>query len=174
MENVIVNLQIFLGGDMGMGMLQDRINELDSAIVNVVGDLVNTMGFYHTDRLMSYLEEGKKNWSSTGRYPFEELEFHNIKTNATIILQQDGVETTRYKYIKVKNGSLMYENRQNKSGKATAVYEIRKEVFSSTWNLRFADNSLVFETWKDMQNHVLTTYHYDIGEELSDGEKVTS
>lgn len=31
MENVIVNLQVFLGGDMGMGMLQDRINELDSA-----------------------------------------------------------------------------------------------------------------------------------------------
>lgn len=35
--NVIVNLQIFLKGGIGMGMLQDRINELDSAIVNVVG-----------------------------------------------------------------------------------------------------------------------------------------
>lgn len=174
MGNVIVNLQIFLGGGIGMGMLQDRINELDSAIVNVVGDLVNTMGFYNTDRLMSYLEEGKKNWSSTGRYPFEELVFHNIKTNATIILQQDEIEITRYKYIKVKNGSLMYENKQNKSGRATAVYEIRKEVYSSTWNLRFADNSQAFQTWEDMKKHVLTTYKYDIGEELLDGETVTS
>ncbi|MEG0579224.1 MAG: hypothetical protein RR490_04835 [Niameybacter sp.] len=157
-----------------MGMLQERINELDSAIVNVVGDLVNTMGFYNTDRLMSYLHEGRKNWSSTGRYPFEELAFHNIKTNATIIFQQDGVDIARYKYIKVKNGSLMYENQQNKSGKTTAVYEIREEVYSSTWNLRFADNSLVFETWEDMKKHVLTTYNYDIGEAVLDGEKVTS
>lgn len=174
MENGIFNLQIFLGGDMGMGMLQDRINELDSAIVNVVGDLVNTMGFYNTDRLMSYLGEGKKNWSSTGRYPFEELAFHNIKTNATIILQKDGEEVARYQYINVKNGTLVYDNEQNKSGKATAVYEVRKEVYSSTWNLRFADKSLVYDTWNDMQNHVLTTYHYDIGEELLDGETVTS
>lgn len=147
-----------------MGMLQDRINELDSAIVNVVGDLVNTVGFYNTDRLMSYLEEGKKNWSSIGRYPLEELVFHNIKTNATFILQHDGVEITRYKYIKVKNGSLMYENKQNKSGKATAVYEIRKEVYSSTWNLRFADKSQVFQTWDNMRIQVLSEYKYDIGE----------
>ncbi len=174
MGNGIVNLQIFLDGGIGMGMLQDRINELDSAIVNVVGDLVNTMGFYNTDRLMSYLHEGKKNWSSTGRYPFEELAFHNIKTNATIIFQQDGVDIARYKYIKVKNGSLMYENQQNKSGKTTAVYEIRKEVYSSTWNLRFTDNSQAFQTWEDMQIQVMSKYKYDIGEELLDGETVTS
>lgn len=172
MENGIVNLQIFLGG--GIGMLQDRINELDSAIVNVVGDWVNTLGFYNTDRLNSYLEEGKKNWSSTGRYPFEELSFHNIKTSATIILQQDGGEVARYQYIYVKNGTLVYDNEQNKSGKASAIYEIRKEVYSATWNLRFACNSLVFETWEDMQNHVLTTYKYDIGEVLLNGETVTS
>lgn len=173
MENVIVNLQILLGG-VKMGMLQDRINELDSAIVNVVGNLVNTVGFYNTDRLMSYLEEGKKNWSSTGRYPFEELVFHNIKTNATIILQQNGLEIARYKYKKVDNGSLLYENQQNKSGKATAVYEIRKEMYSSTWNLRFADKSQVFQTWEDMQTQVLAEYKYDIGEELLDGETVTT
>lgn|GEM_PF-2754363 len=172
MENVIVNLQIFLGGDIVI--LQDRINELESAIVNVVEDLVYTLGFYNTERLKSYLEKGKRNWSSAGRYPLEELAFHNIKTNATFILQQDGREVVRFQYINVENGTLVYNNQQNKSGKATAVYEIRKEVYSSTWNLRFSDNSLVFETWKDMQNHVLTTYKYDIGEELVDGKKVTS
>ena len=104
------------------------------------------------------------------RYPFKEIEFHNIKTNATIMVQQDGKEITRYRYIKVKNGVLVYGNEQNKSGKATALYEIRKEVYSSTWNIRFADYSLVFETWNDMQKHVLTTYKYGIGEELLDGE----
>ena len=155
-------------------MLQERINELDSAIVNIVGDLVYTLGFYNTDRLNSYIDEGMKNWSSTGRYPFEEIMFHNIKTNATIIVQHDGKEVARYQFINVKNGTLVYDNEQNKSGRATAIYAIRKEVYSSTWNLRLADNSLVFDTWEDMQNHVLTTYKYDIGEELFDGEKVTS
>ena len=172
MGNGIFNLQIFLGGDIEM--LQDRINELNSAIVNIVGKWAYTLGFYNTERLNSYLELGKKNWSSRGMYPFEELEFHNIKTNATIILQQDGIEIARYQYINIKNGTLIYENEQNKSRKATAVYEIRREVYSSTWNLRFADNSLVFDTWKNMQNHVLTTYKCDIGEEPLDGEKVTS
>lgn len=164
MENVIVKLQIFLGG--GIEMLQERINELDSAILNVVGDWVYTLGFYNTERLNSFLDKGKKNWSSTGRYPFEELVFHNIKTHATIILQYDGGDVARYQYINVKNGVLVYDNVLNKSGKATGVYEIRKEVYSSTWNLRFADNSLVFAVWGDMRNYVLTTYNYDIGDEL--------
>lgn len=126
MENVIFNLQILLGG-VEMGMLQDRVNELDSAIVNVTGNFVNTMGFYNTDRLMSYLGEGKKNWSSTGRYPFEELVFHNIKSNATIVLQQNGIEIARYKYIKVANGSLMYENQRNKSGKLQQFMRLGKK-----------------------------------------------
>lgn len=169
----MVILQIFLYGGRRMGMLQDRINELDSAIVNVVGNFVSTMGFYNTDRLMSYLE-GKKNWSSIEKYPFEALTFHNIKTNATIIFQQDGIDIARYKYIRVKNGSLIYENQQNKSGKATAVYEIRKEIYSSIWNLRFADSSQSFKTWEDMQKHILSTYKYDIGEELFDEESLTS
>ncbi len=172
MENVIVKLQIFLGS--GIEMLQERINELDSAILNVVGNWVYTLGFYNTERLNSYLEKGKKNWSSTGRYPIEEFAFDNIKTNATIILQHDGGEVARYQYINVKNGVLVYDNVQNKSGKTTGVYEIRKEVYFSTWNLRFADNSLVFESWRDMQNYVLTTFKYDIGDELLDGEKITS
>ncbi|MEE1130990.1 MAG: hypothetical protein UHX00_05080 [Caryophanon sp.] len=155
-------------------MLQNRINELDSAIVNIVGDFVNTIGFYSTERLVSFLEEGKKNWSSTGRYPYQNLAFHNIRTNATIILQENGIEVSRYKYVNIKNGNLIYDNDQNKSGKATAVYEIRKEVYSRTWNLRFADNSLTFERWKDMRNHVLDNYRYDIGEELLDGETVNT
>ncbi|WP_193767336.1 hypothetical protein [Lysinibacillus sp. OL1] len=36
MENVIVDLQIFLNGSVEV--LQDRIDELDSAVVNVVGE----------------------------------------------------------------------------------------------------------------------------------------
>ncbi|WP_300383520.1 hypothetical protein [Clostridium sp.] len=155
-------------------MLQDRINELDSAIVNVVGEWVYTIGFYSTERLHSYLEKGKKNWSSIGKYPLEELSFHDIKTNATVILQHDSEEVTRYQYVKIKNGVLSYENVQNKSGKATGVYEIRKEVYFSTWNIRFANNSLVFETWEDMRNHVFTRYKYDIGEVYLDGADVTS
>ncbi len=147
-------------------MLQKRIDELDSAIVNVVGDWVFTLGFYNTERLNSYLEKGKENWSSKGRYTFEELTFHDIKTNATIILQHDGEVVARYKYINFESGVLVYENVENKSGKTTGIYEVRKEVYSSSWNFKFADNSLMFETWEDMQKHVLTMYKYDIGGEL--------
>ncbi|MFD1927314.1 hypothetical protein ACFSFY_04455 [Sporosarcina siberiensis] len=158
----------------GIEMLLERINELDSAILNVVEDWVYILGFYNTERLNSYLEKGKKNWSSMGLYPFEELVFHNIKTNATIILQQDGVEVARYQYINIDSGVLVYDNVRNKTGKATGAYQIRKEVYSSSWNLKFADSSLIFEEWEDMQSYVLMTYKYDIGEVLLDGEAVTS
>ncbi len=94
MENDIVNSQIFLGN--GIVILQDRINELESVIVNIVGDWVYTLGFYNTERLKSYLEKGERNWSSTGRYPLEELAFYNIKTNATFSLKQDGREVVRF------------------------------------------------------------------------------
>lgn len=155
-------------------MLQERINELNSAIVNVVGDLVYILGFYNTEMLNLYLNEGKDNWSSKGRYPNEELVFHNIKTNATIILQENGLEVARFQYVNVTSGVLEYFNESNKSGKATAVYEIRNEQYSSMWNLRLINESHVFNEWEEMRSYLLATYNYDIGEVLLDGEKVTS
>ena len=155
-------------------MLQERINELDSAIINIKGNLVYTIGFYNTNMLNLFLNEGKKNWSSTGRYDFEEITFHNIKTDATFILQKDDIEIAQYRYKVVKTGTLVYENEQNKSGKATSIYEIRKELYSTTWNLRIADSSLVFETWEDMRNYILTEYQSDIGEVILDEESVNS
>lgn len=47
-------------------------------------------------------------------------------------------------------------------------------MYSSTWNLRFADKSQAFQTWEDMQIQVLAKYKYDIGKEILDGETVTS
>ena len=154
-------------------MLQERVNEFNSAIVNIVGELVYTVGFYNSERLREFVEEGKKNWSSTGRYPFEQLTFHTIKSNAVFIVQQDGIEVARYKYVHVKNGTMVYTNEQNKSGKATAVYEIRREEYSQTWNIRFAKESLTFETWEEMKQYFLTNYQYDIGEEFLNAENIT-
>lgn len=145
-------------------MLQTRINELDSAIVNIVGDLVYTRGFYNTKMLNSYLTKALKNWSSMGRYPYEELVFHSIKTNATIILQENGVEIDRYQYVHVKSGVMEYSKESNKSGKAAAVYEIRKEKYSSKWNLRLLNKSYVFNEWEEMRSYLLKTYNSDIGE----------
>lgn len=155
-------------------MLQTRINELDSAIINVVGDLVYTLGFYNTKMLNSYLTMALKNWSSMGRYPYEELVFHNIKTNATFILQENGIEVARYQYFNVKSGVIEYSSERNKSGKATSVYEIRKEQYSSKWNLRLMNESYEFHEWEEMRSYLLATYNYDIGEVLLDGEKDTS
>lgn len=64
------------------------------------------------------MKEGKRNWGSTGRYPFEELVFHNIKTNATIIVK----EWFRFFLLLVQNRQAMLIAFWGKYGDEEKIY----------------------------------------------------
>lgn len=77
-------------------MLQNMVNELESGILNIVGNKVHVTRFTREEMLQLFLDTGIEAWSSKGLYNLQDLEFHNIKSNALIIVKKDGKELNLY------------------------------------------------------------------------------
>ena len=141
-------------------MLQARINELNSGIINVVGDAVHTLGFMNADRLHSYETMGLKNWYSVGRYQYENIDFHSTKSEAVFVLQENGQEVARYQFLPILRDTVSYINVKRK--KATLTFEIRKNTYSSHYNFKTETQSLLFGSIAEIKKHMFQTYGYTL------------
>lgn len=139
-------------------MIQARINELNSGIINVVGDIVRTLGFMNADRLHSYESKGMKNWYSIGLYKNEDFEFHSIKSGALFVLQDNGQEVARYQFLTKLSDKASYIN--DKQKKVTLTFEIRKSTYSPHYNFRTEKYSLLFENIVEIKKYMFQTYSY--------------
>ena len=66
--------------------LQDRIEELQSGILEIDGNKVNITGYYSKDRLLDYLDKGLDAYFSKGVYDYEKLDFGKVKNNTLFII----------------------------------------------------------------------------------------
>ncbi|QUW22479.1 hypothetical protein JSQ81_02510 [Sporosarcina sp. Marseille-Q4063] len=145
-------------------MLQARINELNSGIINIVGDTVMTLGFLNADRLYSYETNGIKNWYSMGRYKYENIEFHSIKSGAIFVLQENGQEIARYQFLPILRDTASYLNEKRK--KTTLAFEIRKDTYSTHYNFKTEKQSLLFGSIVEITKHMIQTYDYTLNIDL--------
>ncbi len=74
--------------------LTNRINELNSAILNIKGNKVHILGFMSKEMMEKYFE-GSKNWYVMGLYDKEEMSFFDTKDNAFFIVQKEGIEIAK-------------------------------------------------------------------------------
>lgn len=115
---------------MENNFLQQRVNELNSGILNYVGEKVRTMGFYNEARLTTHIENNKDNWSSKGLYENKDITFSNIKSDALFIVQENGKEVKRHQFKKVLRKLV---NRKKTS--ALIFITIRKSTFTDEWQM---------------------------------------
>ncbi|MEB4816086.1 hypothetical protein [Bacillus thuringiensis] len=132
-------------------MLQERINELESGILTIDRDKVHVMGFKNEKMLMSFLNANKKNWSFIGIYDSHKMNFNNIKSNALIIVMEDGKEIGRYQYIPVLKHTIKYDKKDGKNTSMT--FTIRKSIYSKHYHFLSEKMSHVFE-----RREFITTY----------------
>jgi hypothetical protein len=117
-------------------MLQARMNELSSGILDIVGNKVHVTGFTRKEMLQSFLDTGVKAWSSMGLYDVQDLEFHNIKDDALIIIRKDGKELNRYQYKFFKKKTVQFKDEKGKNVSRTFV--IRTSSYSDHYHFYFA------------------------------------
>jgi hypothetical protein len=131
-------------------MLQDRVNELNSGILNIVENKVHITGFTREEMLQSFLDTGIKAWSSMGLYDVQDLAFHNIKDDALIIVQKDGKELNRYQYTYVTKKTVQFKDETGKNVSRTFI--IRKSTYSDHYHFYFVvdkeKESLAFDDEK--------------------------
>lgn len=137
-------------------MLQDRVNELKSAILDIKGTKVYITGFMSEEMLQLHLTEGSKNWSSMGLYDDEDLEFHNIKNNALFLVKKNGSKAVRYQYKSVFRDTIQFKGEDGKS--LSLIINIRKSQYSAHYHLLTTKESLLFSGKGDLDSHLLEKY----------------
>ncbi len=139
-------------------LLQERIEELNSGILNYTGNNIKLTGFLSGERLLDYLRDGLDCRFAVGVYPEEELNFAYIKDNGLFIIQQDGLDISKYEFSIIHSDTLRYRDEENKP--KTKVYKIRYCPHSNKYNFRTQDNSILFNALDDLKHFLIKEYNY--------------
>lgn len=137
-------MEIFYVFNWEVTMLQNRVNELNSGILEIEGHKVNVLGFTREEMVLAYLNEGLKCWSSHGLYELQDLDFHNIKSGALIVVHKDGQEIGRYQYKPVHQDTI--KTRDDKGKPVSVTYKIRKSSYNNNYHFLTDKTSLLFES----------------------------
>lgn len=138
-------------------MLQDRINELNSGILDIEENKIYITGFMNEKMMQLHLNEDSNNWSSKGLYDNEKIDFYNIKDNAFFIVRENGTETNRYQYKSILKDTFQFKDENGKSFSLTI--NIRKSQYGSEYHLLTTKESLLFDSKNDLDNHLLKKYN---------------
>ncbi|MFF2876152.1 hypothetical protein ACFVR2_07510 [Gottfriedia sp. NPDC057991] len=127
-------------------MLQERIEELASAILDINENTVSVTGFLFPERLLNYYIDGSDCFSSKGLYPLPDqpLDFSKVKTNALFVILQNGIEQQRIQFNVIKTYTQKYKDQTGKP--RTKVVSIRKCDFSNQYNYFAMDEARIFAT----------------------------
>lgn len=141
---------------MTVNLLQERINELDSAIINAVGSKIHIIGFYNEERLMSHLTKGMDNWRSKGMYDKGDISFSDIKSNALFVLIQDEKVIEKHKFTVYKRATV-----QRKSEPGPIILTIRKHEFTEQWQIIVLNIVHNFSSKEEMEIHLINNYRFE-------------
>lgn len=139
-------------------MLQERIEELYSGILDIIGNQVDVMGFYSPEMLMDHLRDGRRNNMSYGVYPLRELDFSRIKDNALLIVMKDGEEIGRHQYVPIYKDTMKYKNEEGKNSSLT--FTIRKSKYSDHYHFLSEKISRFFDSKGDIANFLNLKFNY--------------
>lgn len=136
-----------------MNFLQQRINELNSAIINIVDNRVNIKGFYNEQMLLRHLEKNIDNCSSKGIYEYAKFNFNKAKTNALFIVQKSGVEIKKVKYIHILKEALKLRDSNNKE-----MITITKNVFGEEYLVKTEKDISLLKNEEELKNFLKEKY----------------
>lgn len=141
-------------------LLQERINELGSAIINIRNRKIHLTGFMSSERLLDYYEKGNDCRLSMGVYSIEEYNVAYGRDNALFIVLEDNIEVSRYEFRLIKNDTIKYKDEDNKP--RTKVYKIRYCKYSNMYNYKDIDKSILFNNEEELLNYFLNEYNVQL------------
>lgn len=123
-------------------MLQKRIEELGSAILDFKTNKVFLFGFNNADRLNAYYSNNSYCHCSQGIYYEEDLNFGRIQDDALFILTKDTKEFKRYHFEVLLRDTVKYKSTiPNKY--LSKVYKIRKCKYNKTYNIIMREKKII-------------------------------
>ncbi len=141
-------------------LLQEILNEFACSVLNHTNNKIYVWHFYSEERYVDFLK-GSKCWGGQGLFGTDEvLEFNKLKDNTLVIIQHDGIETARYKYVPIIKGTIEYkEISGEKKTNRTLSFTIRKGINDNEINYIDTDEkSLDFNSVEDVKIYIKNKY----------------
>lgn len=127
-------------------MLQEVLGDFACSVLNYTNNKIHVDNFYSEERYNDFLN-GLNCRGGQGLFEIdEELEFNKLNDNTLVIVQNDGVETARYKFVPIFKATMEYKDidANGKKINKSLTYTIRKSIFSENVNLLIENYSLDF------------------------------
>jgi hypothetical protein len=140
--------------------LQEIINDFGCAVLNYTNNKIYVDYFYSENGYNNYLN-GINCRQGQGLHNIDEkLEFNKINDNTLVIVQENGIEKSRYKYTPIFKATMEYkEITSGKNLNKTLTFSIRKSIFDGTFNLiEMEGNSLDFNSVQSAKNYLNDKY----------------
>lgn len=140
--------------------LQERIEELESGILDISESKVEVIGFLSPERLEDYYKRNIQCAFSHGWYDYEDLKFQYIKDNALFIIKKFNIEIEKYQFLVLKKDLVKYKIK-DKTGKTkivSKVYKIRKCNFTKLYNYIDSETNLLFDNLKKLEIYFESKY----------------
>jgi DNA polymerase-3 subunit epsilon len=141
-----------------MSLIQERIAELDSGIINILDNEIEIRGFMSPERLYDYLN-GIDCFYSFGVYPKDAFDESVIKDNALYIVRKNDVEISRWQYQKVFEGNVLLKI----NGKLlNRVIKVRKSRYDKNYQFISNEENRIFSCVEDMNQFILDSYDFKL------------
>lgn len=141
-------------------MLQERIEELNSSIIDIYEDKIKLTGFLSAERLLDYYDKGSDCRFSVELYPKEEFDIAYVKDNALVLIMENGKEIHRYKFVPVIKDTINYKDNNNNN--RSRVFTIRHCSFSGKYNYKDIEKSLLFDSKGKLVIYLKFLYDFDL------------
>lgn len=142
-------------------MLQEVINEFACTVLNYTNNKIYVDHFYSEDRYQDYLT-GLNCVGGQGLFNFdEEIQYNKIDDNILLIIQHNGIETARYKYVPLLKATIDYKVsvKKEKSINRSLTFTLRKNQYSKLINYIDLDkNSIDFDNIDVLKSHLKERY----------------
>lgn len=137
-----------------IALIQERIAELYSGIINIFDDKIEIRGFLSPERLYDYLD-GTDCFYSFGIYPKELYDESISKDDAHFIVRENNVETKHWQYEKIYESCMMI----NVNGNLTKrVLKVRKDRYGNNYQFIAKEENRIFESLEEMDQYLFERY----------------
>lgn len=142
-------------------VLQEILGEFGCNILNYTKSKIIVDHFYNEERYNDFLK-GINCRQGMGMFNIDEVvEFNKLNDNILVIVQKDGVEFARYKYIPIFKGLLEYKvvNSVGKKVNRYLTFKIRRNEYSSKINfIDTSRNYLEFSNIESVKEYLINKY----------------
>jgi len=137
--------------------LQEMLEEFGCIVLNYTNNNLIEVDYFYSEPMYEKFLSGLNCRQGMGLFNSDEiLEFNKIEDGKLIVVQDNGVETARFRFITIFKAVIDYkkENKEGKLEKKSLTFRIRKNIFSHDLNFFTENISEDFSNITAIKNYI--------------------